>query len=198
LQIALAAQVSGDSIISLTPGALYAKRGLDGLLPLLINVQVMFLYREQLETLLEKSSVDFSRSQDTKTLLKLYFLWRSEKGIISPHIALVKEKLNNSKGFITESFLQAGSGIDGMSDHVGTSVDGEFASMRIDDSTGAGDAAAAGFLSALLDGSDLQNCVNQAFRCSAQACSELGARTAIGGEDHNALLSSRGTPTHLI
>ncbi|MGI4756349.1 MAG: PfkB family carbohydrate kinase [Janthinobacterium lividum] len=48
------------------------------------------------------------------------------------------------------------------------------------DTTGAGDAVAAGFIFALLNGAELNECIDKAFVFGSLASTEIGARTAFG------------------
>lgn len=180
LQERIAGSVAKQTIVSLTAGALYAGRGLDALYGILKHVHLLFLYREQLETLIERSASKIdTKNSSTKDLLRTYFSWRSDRLLNSPHVVLVKERLGRDSGVMTPAFLSAGAGVGSLVDFVQPQGHGKTIKVKVVDTTGAGDAAAGGFLFALLQGASLHGAVETAFATAAFASRSLGARSAF-------------------
>lgn len=180
LQQQLVERIGNQSLVSLTPGALYAKRGLDRLKDLIKHVDVMFIYREQLFKLLENSSAKPQLSDaSTQQLLEEYFGWRQRNGLSTPHTVLVKDPLQNTFGHIDQRFMSVGSGSDRMERFFGPMEIPANADLVAVDTTGTGDAAAAGFLYAMLQSASLDDCVDSAFLLACFASTRVGARTAF-------------------
>jgi ribokinase len=182
LQQRLVQQVSSKCLISLTPGALYARQGLDRLKSILRHVDVMFLYREQLQQLIENSSMGTIR-KGTKSndLLEVFFGWRARNHFDNPMIVVVKDPLESLSGQIRERFLSVGVGAESLEDAFSPQPMTKGVHIEAIDTTGAGDAAAAGFLCGLLRSAPLESCLDFAFLLATFASTELGARTALLG-----------------
>ena len=74
LQEQIVQSLANDSFVSLTPGAIYARQGLDRLQSLIAHVDAIFLYREQLVDLIDHSSAALhNRSTDVQRLMETFF-----------------------------------------------------------------------------------------------------------------------------
>jgi len=180
LQVRLAAEIQDKTVISLTPGALYSSRGADKIEPLLQNVSVLFLYQEQLRDLVYKCSpLKPADEFDTRSLLDSYFAWKTARGIDRPQIVVVKERLLGDSALLTSSFVSMGAGVDKVGYFEGSDKLKADNSFRIRDTTGAGDAAAAGAIRAILQRENAAQCAEDAFAFAGFVSTERGAREAF-------------------
>jgi ribokinase len=178
-QVDLVRALDDDVVVSLVPGALYARLGLDGLGPLLDRTDVLFLYREQLEALVAGSSARrVDRSGDRlRDLLDTFFTWKARRPTARPQVLVVKQPLRIEEGRVAERFLAAAAGgarLERLVDPRGRTGAG----ARAVDTTGAGDATAAAFLHALLAGAPLEDCLDAGFLLASFASTAVGARAA--------------------
>ena len=180
LQERLVATLGADFFVSLSPGALYAKQGLDRLEPLLRHVRAMFLYREQLEELISASSArSLKRGAETQSLMEAYFEWKQRHRIELPQVLVVKDKLEHSSGNLKQRFLCVGVGGSALEQFISPAPLPRGARIRPVDTTGTGDAAAAGFLHAMLLGTSLGEAADRAFLLAGFASTQFGARAAF-------------------
>ena len=101
LQEQIVHSLPSDSFVSLTPGALYARQGLDRLQNLISHVDVIFLYVEQLIDLIENSSASVhNRGADVQRLMEAFFTWKQKHSISRPQILVVKDRLGDTSGTI--------------------------------------------------------------------------------------------------
>ena len=180
LQEELVRRVGSRSLISLAPGDLYARQGLDRLEGLLRHVDVMFLYREQLGMLIGHSSArSLAKGSDTADLLESFYAWRKRNGLRAPVVVVVKSLIRDEKGMVNERFLTAGVGRESLERFIGPQELPKDVRLQAIDTTGAGDAAAAGFLCGMLERAPLESCIDSAFLMAAFAVTQIGARTAF-------------------
>jgi sugar/nucleoside kinase (ribokinase family) len=180
LQQRLVQKVGSRSLVSLTPGALYARQGLDRLESILRHVDIMFLYREQLEQLIDNSSAGASAKAKTAIdLLEVLFSWRRRNSFDSPVIIVVKDPVESASGKIHERFLSVGVGCQSLEKTFRPQLLQKGAQIDAVDLTGSGDAAAAGFLFGLLNSAPLEACIDLSFLMAGFVARELGARTAL-------------------
>jgi ribokinase len=190
LQQRLVDKIELQTIVSLSPGALYARQGLDRLEPLLRRVDLMFLYREQLAQLVENSSASmFIRGNRTANLLEAFFRWRKNNDIASPVILVIKDIKETPSGAITERYLSVGAGAERLEKYVAPQQLPKGVDLHAVDTTGSGDAAAAGFIYGMLRSAPLDSCIDFAFLMAAFASTELGPRTAFQSPGSAALLA---------
>jgi ribokinase len=191
LQEQLVQRIGSEALISLTPGALYSRQGLDRLQPILKYVDVMFLYREQLVELIRNSAVGAGvGGKSTYDLLAIFFSWRQRQGFETPAIVVVKDSLSTPDGHIQERFLSVGVGRGSLESAFTPGPVAAGVHVKAIDGTGAGDAAAAGFILGMLRAAPLQRCIDFAFLLGSFASTQLGARTAFRSRAVN--LDSRG------
>lgn len=189
LQARVAAAVSDDTLVSLVPGALYARRGLDRLDSLLRSVDVLFVYREQLRLLLKKSSAaTMATGSALQDELEAYFAWRAKRGISRPHVVVVKDPIENDGLHIAERFLAVACGRTSLERFFYPRELPRGVAIRAVDTTGAGDAAAAAFLYAMLNAAPMEDSLDAAFLLASFASTMVGARSSFA--DADALLLS--------
>lgn len=180
LQERLLSALSGEMVTSLTPGALYAREGLDRVEGLLRHTNVMFLYKEQLVELIEKSSArSYLKGSDTQALLSAYFAWKERRGFAIPQILVVKDPLQVVNGMLGQTFLSAGAGCSNLEAFVPPRSFSRKVVYRAEDTTGVGDCSAAGMIHAMLQASSFDHAVDTAFLLAALASTEIGARGAL-------------------
>jgi sugar/nucleoside kinase (ribokinase family) len=155
-QARLVDDVKDDCFISLRPGALNARWGLAGLARLLQHADLVFLYREELQTLLHGALPEDDQAKrrppkPVDELLAEYFARRAERGHDRPQVVLVKDPLQIRDGRITSRFLTAAAGTSRIDEHSRPPLPQAVRRRVVKDTTGAGDAAAAGFIWTLLD-----------------------------------------------
>lgn len=177
LQETLVSSIDPDTILSFNPGALYARLGADRLSPILTRTNVLFLYEQQLDELLSKSSagVDDRATTVSHKMARLYD-WRNRRGSNEPMAVAVKRPVDLVRGR-AQDYLAVGYGRASLEDFAGP--DARARRHDILDSAGAGDALAAGFLLGLLKHSTPDECANLAFVMALSASSGLGARVAL-------------------
>ncbi|MBQ4844573.1 carbohydrate kinase family protein [Pseudoalteromonas sp. MMG005] len=179
LQEQLASEVKGKSIVSLTPGAIYSKKGLDRLNGLIKNVDLVFLYAEQLESLVNRSSAkSFLGGGGVCDFLEALYKWRGKKKHTSPLIVVVKDAFDGTMKHTTRRFLSVGVGVSELDSYMHPEELEPNVRLDMPDSTGAGDAAVAGFLVGMLNRASMESCIDAAFIMSSFASTRVGARTA--------------------
>jgi len=180
LQEYIASEVYGKAIVSLTPGAIYSRKGLDRLTKLIQNIDIMFLYMEQLSDLVNRSSAkSFLKGNEISDYLRALYKWRSKKKYTSPLIIVVKDAYDESMQHSSKRFLAVGVGIDDLDSYMYPEELDPNIRIEMPDTTGAGDAAVAGFLTGMLNGANLESCIDSAFIMSRFASTCIGARTAF-------------------
>ncbi len=170
-----------DTVVSFTPGALYVKKGLEMLYPILKDTNLLFLYKEQLDELLK--SADFRGFNKHISIWKkssLFFKWKVNKGIFQPMILVIKDSLKIQNGQIRQNYISIASGIDKMSFFGHSNINYRLRDSAIVDTTGAGDAVAAGFLYGLLKGKEgIRTFANIAFILATYVSTKFGARSGL-------------------
>jgi ribokinase len=177
LQETLVDSIDADTILSFNPGALYTRLGADRLSSLLTRTNVLFLYEQQLDELLSKSSADVGdRATTVSAKMARLYDWRNHRGSNEPMAVAVKRPVDLVRGR-AQDYLAVGYGRTSLEDFAGP--DAGARRREVLDSTGAGDALAAGFLFGLLKQSTPHECANLAFVMALSASSGLGARIAL-------------------
>jgi ribokinase len=179
LQEYLVSTAPFDGVVSLNPGALYAKLGVDRLAGLLKRVNVLHVYEHQLDRLLEFSSI--GRTTGAAPLqgkLERLFQWRTRRGHDEPLVVVIKVATGMP---MEQAAIACGK------TEVEQVIPTQARALRSDvpspiDATGAGDAMAAGVLYGLLTGRSLSQCADLAFAMGASATSGLGARSGLPTE----------------
>jgi len=142
---------------------------------------MLFLYEQQLDTLLGYRTGDtFAAGLSTKTKLETLFQWKKRQGISQPTAVLVKKADAPARGVTTPHDLEVALGRDQLEEIVPPHARsrGSIKSQPVD-TTGAGDAAAAGMLFGLLSDGDLAQCADLAYVSATAASQRIGARTGL-------------------
>lgn len=180
LQVEIAKEVSDETVISLTPGALYSRQGLDRLVGLIEHTDIIFLYKEQLIDLINKSSANLLlKGNKGIDYLSALYKWRSKNKIKKPLIVVVKEAFDDSFEHTTKRFLAVSVGSSDVDRYMEPKPLSPGVKLDMPDTTGAGDAAVAGFLIGMLQSASLESCLDSAFLMSSFASTKIGARTAF-------------------
>lgn len=180
LQERIVREIAGRTLISLSPGALYARLGLDRLSGIIAQVSIIFLYREQLEQLIYNSSAkNWGRDVRTQVLMGAFFDWKLSHNITSPQILVVKDKSGHGGELINQQFLSVGVGSTSLEQYFPPRDLPRAMKFQTVDTTGSGDAAAAGFLYGLLNSAPIEQCIDSALLMACFASTSLGARTAF-------------------
>jgi ribokinase len=158
IQIASVKKLKGSVKISLAPGMIYVTKGLKVLVPLLKKTFVVFMNREEIERLTGK---DFPTG--ARELIKI--------GCRIVVVTLGKGLDKGKSGMVTAYILE------GRKEH-------EIISKRPGrksglETTGAGDAFAAGFLFGLLKGKEIEQCGLLGSMVAAFVIEKVGARSGL-------------------
>ena len=177
LQEELVERLDPNVILSLNPGAIYAGLGANRIAKLLSRANVIFMYEQQLERLLEHSSSRsrYGNARISDSLAAL-FEWRGQRGSDQPLVLVIKRPADLHRG-TRDAYLSVAYGVTDMTDLGGPDV--RPVQRDVLDSTGAGDSLAAGFLSAILTGRTPRECENLAYIMALSASMGLGARAAL-------------------
>ena len=158
LQKQIVTQLNPSVKVSFAPGSIYATKGIQKLAPLLKRTYILFANRGEMEQLTEK---DFTTG--AKECLEkgchMVVTTLGDTGRGKKQAALVAYILHSKGEFMIESRMRQ-------------------AQPSID-TTGAGDAFAAGFLYGLLKGKDLRECGNLADIMARFSVTKTGAREGL-------------------
>ncbi len=176
----LIASVPPATVVSLAPGSIYAKRGLDRLSALLTRTNLLFLYEVQLDTLLSRRPSFNPKRMTLRTKLDLLFEWRASMGCREPLLVAVKKSSRTSVSApVLPSDFEVAYGIDRLQVMVPpATVPGDWHSSGTD-TTGTKDALAAGIILGLLSALDFNECVDVGYAMALLASRKIGARSAL-------------------
>jgi ribokinase len=176
-----------DTVVSVTPGALYVKKGLDKLFPILNHANLVFLYKEQLDELLKGDNITgFNKNLSIRKKCELFFKWKVSRGIKQPMLLVVKDSIKIHNGQIRKNYISIASSFNKKMSFFGHS-NVNFSTiglLAIVDTTGAGDAIAAGFLYGLLKGKEnIKSYANIGFVLATYVSTRFGARPGLIDSD---------------
>ena len=158
LQVDLVKRLKNSVKVSLAPGMLYAAKGLKVLMPLLERTHIIFMNREEIEGLTGK---DFRAG--TRELMK--------SGCRIVVVTLGKGLAESRVGMVTARICDRKKEYEGGSEKV---------SLKSTlDTTGAGDAFAAGFLFGFLKGKSVEDCGLLGDIMAGFVIRKVGARTGL-------------------
>jgi len=158
LQVASVKKLKGSVSISLAPGMIYVTKGLKALAPVLKRTYVIFMNREEIERLTGK---DFQSG--AMELVKL--------GCRIIVVTLGKGLAKGKAGMVTAYLRHGEKEYEVLSEKSGQQSPPE--------TTGAGDAFAAGFLFGLLKGKKIEECGLLGDIVAGFAIKKVGARTGL-------------------
>jgi hypothetical protein len=125
----------------------------------------------------------------TVDLLDSFFAWRKRNNLNKPVVVVVKDPLESSTGRFSERYLSVGVGAQTLERYIAPQRLPKDVQLHAVDTTGAGDAAVAGFLYGLLRSAPLEACIDLAFLMATFASTQLGARGAFQHGSDDQLLS---------
>jgi ribokinase len=174
-QAATLPQIPDSTIVSVTPGALYCRLGLDRLEPLVLRANVLFLTVDQLNVLLDHERIPCKGSEPTlREKLDCLFAWRARRGSGQPLAVAVRA----TEADRTSSDLMAAVGRSHVEALIPTN--GAIGARgEVVDSTGAGDATAAGFLAAIISNYSLPQALDAGYVLSRSVGAKMGARPGL-------------------
>jgi sugar/nucleoside kinase (ribokinase family) len=185
LQEAVLAELPDDAVVSFDPGALYAPLGLDRLAPFILRCDVLHVYERQLREMIANSSAEpaaHQRDHPFRADLEGLFHWRAARGDHRPLMVLLKRHRNPSVRSESRAqgldFVTLAVGRSSVEDLVSTQARGSLVA-GVQDSTGAGDAMAAGVHLGLLSGASAAECADLAFLLAMEVTSEVGTRSGL-------------------
>lgn len=176
-----------DIIVSFTPGAIYVAEGLNELSEILARTHIMFLYAQQLNQLLqrakEKNEIEeFRTNMSLEEEIQVFLDWMIRRGITHPMIIVIKDYSQERSNNVYQNRIYVAS-IQNTSTSLFCHLPQRFKVSHITefskDTTGAGDALAAGFLYGILEGEDIETCTDLGFIMSREASKKFGARSNL-------------------
>ncbi|MUG96987.1 CHAT domain-containing protein [Scytonema sp. UIC 10036] len=176
-----------DIIVSFTPGAIYVAEGLNQLSEILARTHIMFLYAQQLNQLLqrakEKNEIEeFRTNMSLEEEIPVFLDWMIKRGITHPMIIVIKDYSQKRSNNVYQNRIYVAS-IENTSTRHFCHLPQRFNVSNITefskDTTGAGDALAAGFLYGILEGEDIETCADFGFIMSREASKKFGARSNL-------------------
>jgi sugar/nucleoside kinase (ribokinase family) len=185
LQEAILAHLPDDVVVSFDPGALYSPLGLDRLSPFVLRCDVLHVYERQLREMIANSSAEpvaHAPEHSFRADLESLFQWRAARGDRRPLMVLLKRHRNPSVRSESRAqgldFVTLAVGRSSVEDLVSTQARGSLVA-GVQDSTGAGDAMAAGVHFGLLNGASPAECADLAFLMAMECTSEVGTRSGL-------------------
>ncbi|WP_285747834.1 PfkB family carbohydrate kinase [Lentzea sp. NBRC 105346] len=170
LQEDMVGALDADTVLSLTPGSIYARLGADRLGRILGRTNLLFLFEQHLDQLLAHSSAAKHARPDAPLTDKLetLFAWKDRRGYTEPLVVVVKRP---------EGYLGLGCGRRALDEFV-RADDCHSRGQRLD-RTGVGDALAAGLMLGLFYQRPLNECADIAFAMAIAESAAYGARTHL-------------------
>lgn len=177
-------------IVSFTPGAIYVAGGLNQLSEILVRTHIMFLYAQQLNQLLqhakEKSEIEELRTNmSLEEEIQVFLDWMIKRCMTHPMIIVIKDYSQKQSNNLYRNRIYVVS-IENTSTRYFCHQPERFYVSNItefsEDTTGAGDALAAGFLYGILEGEDIETCADFGFIMSREASKKFGARSNLPNE----------------
>lgn len=185
LQEEILGALPDEAVVSFDPGALYAPLGLDRLAPFILRADVLHVYERQLREMIANSSAEpaaHQRDHPFRADLEGLFQWRAARGDNRPLMVLLKRHRNPSVRSESRAqgldFVTLAVGRTSVEDLVSTQARGSLLG-GVQDSTGAGDAMAAGVQFGLLNGASAAECADLAFLLAMEVTSEVGTRSGL-------------------
>jgi sugar/nucleoside kinase (ribokinase family) len=182
-------RVGREVVISVNPGAIYARLGADRIAPLLRRANLLFLYEEQLDSLLANSSAATGRPYDQVTdKIDSLLRWRAREGVREPLAVIVKRPIDLVRKR-KAGYLTIGCGTESLEEAVPINVMGSAlrGAPGVVDATGAGDALAAGIMLGLEKGRNFLDCGYLAFLMAVEVSKGWGGREALPTKSEAAL-----------
>ncbi|GJD66713.1 PfkB family carbohydrate kinase [Methylobacterium frigidaeris] len=174
----MALGLSRDSLLTFTPGSLYSKRGLNYIEGFLKRTNIVFLYQDQLESLM--FSPRAARVEDVEKLIENFYSWRASRGHNEPIILSVKRQSKlgplPARDYCLIAYGKEGvEGVITPEPAENLPLENFSASFQL----GAGDALAAGVIFAVIAGLSPQAAANSGYLFATFASTSVDARTGL-------------------
>lgn len=176
LQEKLTHDLPERALLSLTPGALYCKLGLDRLAPLLRRANILFVYEQQLDMLLGQGLDGNGKKRQLDEKLDALYAWKKRNGFHEPLAVVIKNA--SSVNATTPQQLRGAVGRTEVEAIQPTQASIE-PTVAVRDGTGAGDASAAGLLWAVLQMQPLHYAIDISYVFARSASSRYGGREGL-------------------
>jgi sugar/nucleoside kinase (ribokinase family) len=175
LQRKIIASLPEDTVVSLNPGNIYSLLGIDEVAPLMARADIVFFYENHLDALLGTSEKPSNISAGDWLKNRLRALSERLESIEgrSPNIFVVKRSWSSDEANFLVLSDRRGDRHHYCSARIGAGVNTSI------DTTGAGDAMAAGILYCLLQNADARDTVDFAYVMAMCASAQLGARAGL-------------------
>lgn len=161
-----------QTVVSLAPGSLYSRLGLDRLSRMLSRVNLLFLYESHLDDLVRRRTSSNPKRMILNDKLQTLYLWRDTMGSREPLIVAVKKDGSSS--------FELAYGLHRMEAAVPpVSIPGDTIESGFADATGTRDAMTAGILLGLLRGMELNECADLGYAMAVLAGRRVGARPGL-------------------
>ncbi len=171
-------KLSDDIAVSYVPGDIQSTHGLDDPYNGMIfrRADCIFIYEKHLENLLSSTtSIPDVSSKSLKDRVNVLINWRLQTAKLRPFLLCVKKNIGVSDPSYVNYLSVFLCGYDVLK-VIRPNNRSPDKTPKIYDSTGAGDAAAAGVIAGLLDGLDLEEVAHRALQNSLDIASSLGPR----------------------
>jgi len=170
LQLELLKDLGPDAVISLNPGMIYSRLGIDHVGEFLGRANILFVYENMIDSILRVDAREGLRLSEKLAKLGAAL---EVRGYELPGLILVKRSWSEGQAHYVQ--LCEGLGANRYS------CSARFAAAEnlTIDPTGAGDAMAAGILFSLLNGYDAQDAVDLAYVMAVSASTKVGARNGL-------------------
>lgn len=180
------------TIVSFNPGALYSSLGLNRLETILERTNILFLYLNELDTLL--GTIPNGRTEgELPEKIDRFYKWKKKKEFSQPLIVLVKSTEEDTASWVSEpEDLAVACGRYGLETYHVPEVDTLAAPRNFKDSTGIGDAISAGILAGLLDGMSIAECTDLAFQMGQAVAQEYGTRKGMSNLSSDSSVENLG------
>lgn len=182
LQLDLISQIPPDCILAFTPGSIQSKQGLNGLRDVLRRVNILFIYENDLNMLINPDAVPSERRMGIESLINKLYEWRKKNEVRQPLIVLVKNNIRSPREDMLYFSLFYGMEYPhGPFNTAGLELNG--GANAIVDTTGAGDACSAGVIYSILTvggfADDMLQLRKIAHKMALFASSSVGARAGL-------------------
>ncbi|MDF5722876.1 MAG: PfkB family carbohydrate kinase [Rhizonema sp. PD37] len=173
-----------DIVVSFTPGAIYVAEGLNKLSGFLVSTNILFLYTEQLNRLLERSDEieKFKRELPLKQKVQMFFDWKIRKQMTHPMILIIRDYLQDIPMDVYQNQIYIASHHDqevNFYSHRSQKTKGKNKTIIPEDTTGSGDALVTGFLYGILEQKDIITCADFGLILCLNVSKKLGARSNL-------------------
>jgi ribokinase len=169
-----------EAVVSLTPGSIYGRLGIDRLARVLVRTNLLFLNEAQLDALLTRRAAFNPKRMALHEKLHLLYEARAVMGTGEPLMVAVKKALAATLPPTIPGDIELAYGRTRLDSIVPAArVAGDWPTAERSDMTGAKDAMAAGVMLGLLKRMDVNETVDLGYAMALLAARKVGAREAL-------------------